>query len=102
MALDTERVAGFADALQAIEDETRRLLEIAGTKHVPGLEIALATIQATRADVSSYYEYLVDLHEEQEGGWGDWVATETECVPCLAETAPHTCIEPSDLSRPTS
>jgi hypothetical protein len=92
MTNDAERISGYADALQAIEDEIRDLVAAAGGQAKLGLEVALATVQHARVNVHRYHDYLLDLREAQEAGWGDWA--ETDCVPCLAETAPHTCLQP--------
>lgn len=94
MPFDTERISGYADALQTIETALRRLLEVSGTPAEPGIRVALAVVREARMGAPDYYDYLCNLRDEQEAAWGDYAETETECVPCLAETAPHTCVQP--------
>ena len=92
--MDTNRVSGYADALAAIEDELRRnLLDPANTEAQSGLEVALATVVDARRNVHRYCDYLHMLQDEAESAeWEALAVPETDCVPCLAETAPHTCL----------
>jgi hypothetical protein len=94
MHMDTNRVSGYADALTAIEDELRRnLLNPGSTEAQSGLEVALAIVVDARCNVHRYYDYLHVLQDEAESAeWEALAGQETDCVPCLAETAPHTCL----------
>lgn len=80
--------------MDAIETAVRNQIRLASARTKPGLEVALAAVREARVNVTEYCNHLLEVREQQESEWGAWAETETDCVPCSAETAPHTCVQP--------